>query len=105
MTVLYRWINGKRYSTDEPIPNGNVSRSDLPRPMISSDFKAYDCPITGKMIEGRAAHAENLKRNDCRILESGEKEHNTKTGREYAEKAMDTAIDNAVDEVARDLLV
>jgi hypothetical protein len=41
-------------------------------PYLSSDYQAYDCPVTGRMIEGRSAHRENLKRQGCRLLEKGE---------------------------------
>jgi len=30
--------------------------------------------VTGKWIEGRKAHEENLKRHGCRVLEPGEAE-------------------------------
>jgi hypothetical protein len=39
------------------------------------------------------------------LLEPGEKEHNTKRGREYVEAKLDAAVDKAVDEVARDFLI
>ena len=73
--------------------------------MIFGDYQPYECPVTGKMIEGRVAHRENLKRTNCRLLEPGEKEHNTKRGREYTEAKLDAAIENSVNEVARDFLV
>ncbi len=41
---------------------------------IARDYEAYNCPITGNLIDGRAAHRENLKRNNCRIFEPGERE-------------------------------
>ena len=72
---------------------------------VASDYAQYQCPVTGTMIEGRAAHRENLKRTGCRLLEPGEKERNTKRGREYVDAKLDAAVDKAVDEVARDYLV
>jgi len=41
-------------------------------PMVRGDYPGYDCPITGKWIEGKRAHEENLKLHDCRVLEEGE---------------------------------
>lgn len=52
---------------------------------VSSDYEAYDCPVTGKMIEGRAAHRENLKRTGCRILEKGEGRDAERTRKENVE--------------------
>lgn len=50
----------------------NDKRAGFPTPQIAGDYEVYDCPITGKPIEGKAAHRENLKRNNCRLLEKGE---------------------------------
>jgi putative FmdB family regulatory protein len=43
-------------------------------PMVRGDLPGYDCPITGKWIEGRRAHEENLARHGCRVFEAGERE-------------------------------
>ena len=104
MTVVFKWLNGKRYDGNERIQTVD-RRSDLAMPMISSDYKAYECPVTGNMIEGRRAHSENLKVTGCRLHEKGEFEDVKKNGKKYVEARMDLAIDKAVDEVARDLLV
>lgn len=44
----------------------------LEAPMVKDDFAGYSCPVTGKWIEGRRAHEENLKRHGARVLEPGE---------------------------------
>lgn len=80
-------------------------RADFPTPMVLGDYEAYDCPVTGKMIEGRAAHNENLKRTGCRLNEPGEFADVKKNGKKNAEAKMDASIDRAVDEIARDYLV
>jgi hypothetical protein len=83
----------------------SVNRADLPTPRVSGDYTPYECPITGNMIEGRAAHAENLKRNDCRILEPGEKEDNARRGREMIEadhRNRDAAIDAIAESVGNE---
>lgn len=41
---------------------------------IAKDYEGYNCPVTGKWIEGRTAHKENLKRQGCRVFEPGELE-------------------------------
>jgi putative FmdB family regulatory protein len=41
-------------------------------PAVLGDYPPYTCPITGKLIEGRRAHQENLKRHGCRVFEAGE---------------------------------
>ena len=81
-------------------------RGDFPTPMIRGEYAAHECPVTGKMIEGRYAHSENLKATGCRILETGEREHNTRRGAEMIEaenRKRDKAIDEIVNMVAADL--
>lgn len=56
----------------------------------------YDCPITGKPITSKRAHEENLKRQGCRILETGEKDYNEKRRLE-SEASLDRAIDQTVE--------
>jgi len=72
-------------------------------PMIVSDYEAYECPVTGDMIEGRHAHSENLKRNDCRLLEPGEFDDCKKNGKKNYLDGIDRAVDKAVDEIAATL--
>lgn len=43
-------------------------------PIVVGDYKPYTCPITGKLIEGKKAHTENLKKHGCRVYEPGETE-------------------------------
>ena len=43
--------------------------SDLPMPYIRSDIKPYTSPVTGKVIEGRAARREDLARSGCREVD------------------------------------
>ena len=46
--------------------------SDLPMPYIRSDLPAYESPVTGKLIEGRAARREDLARSGCREVDPSE---------------------------------
>jgi hypothetical protein len=57
-------------------------------PILLGDYSPYDCPVTGKIIEGRHAHEENLKRQGCRLLEPGE-------SRDYL-KRRDEDFDNSM---------
>lgn len=43
-------------------------------PMVRGDYAGYSCPITGRWVEGRRAHAENLAQHGCRVFEPGERE-------------------------------
>ncbi len=78
-------------------------RANFATPYISGDYEAYECPVTGKMIEGRVAHRENLKQTGCRLLERGEFEDAKKNGERYRNEKLDAAIDKSVDEIAHTL--
>lgn len=80
-----------------------VTRSHLGFPMISSDYAAYECPVTGKMIEGRVAHARNLEETGCRLHEKGEFEDVKKNGQKQINDQIDAAVDKCVDEIAHTL--
>jgi hypothetical protein len=49
--------------TNEPmeLPLGDV----ICAPQVISDTPEYRSPIDGRLIDGRAARREDLKRNDC----------------------------------------
>lgn len=64
---------------------------------IHGDLGGYACPITGKYIDGRKAHEENLKRHGCRVLETGES-NAVKIASIKAEQELDKSIDRSVDE-------
>jgi hypothetical protein len=53
---------------------------------VQSDYQGYNCPVTGKWIDGKVAHRDNLKRHNCHITEAGEKEHSARTREENTEK-------------------
>lgn len=56
--------------TGRVVPDRNAPVST---PQIAGDYSAYESPVNhGKMIEGRAAHREELKRSGCRVMEKGE---------------------------------
>lgn len=47
-------------------------RSDLAFPYVRGDLKPYVSPVTGKVIEGRAARREDLARSGCREVDPSE---------------------------------
>lgn len=67
-------------------------------PMVAVDYPAYVSPATGKLVEGKKAHIEDLKRSGCRIFEPGERE-DAKRRAVAADKKLDTFVDNSVEKV------
>lgn len=74
------------------VPYGRQPRRPT-GPILLGDYEAYDCPVTGKMIEGRYAHNENLKRQGCRLLEPGESRDAIKRQEEAFEHSMRKTLD------------
>jgi hypothetical protein len=66
-------------------------------PAVSVDYAGYSCPITGKWVEGKTAHSENLKRHGCRILETGETEE-VRAGKQKEEAELDRRVDDTVEQ-------
>lgn len=89
-----RYRFDKRTGDFVPVEPGYVP---TPRkgPILLRDYGAYDCPVTGKMIEGRAAHSENLKRHDCRLLEKGETREQKRRVEESFQAGLDRVLTNA----------
>lgn len=67
-------------------------------PAVRGDYAGYDCPVTGKRVEGRRAHEENLKRQGCRVFEPGERE-----AAQRAKTASDAALENLLANTAAEL--
>lgn len=70
---------------------------------IALDYPGYISPATGKWVEGKAAHREDLARSGCRILEPGESEQYMKTAEKRRDEAFEKAADEAVEAAARDI--
>lgn len=81
---------------------GAAMNRQLSAPMVVGDYPGYECPITGKWIEGRRAHNENLARHECRILEPGETAEAEKR-RRASDEALERAIDETADRLIADL--
>lgn len=95
MAEAGRYRYDKRSGDFVPVPPGYAP---APRkgPILLGDYSAYDCPITGKMIEGRYQHSENLKRHDCRLLEKGETRESARRVQESFDAGLDRVLDKAV---------
>lgn len=74
----------------------------LSAPMVRGDYPGYNCPITGKWIEGRRAHEENLKRHNCRIIEPGEKEAVDRR-RKAADAQLEASIEQTVEKLVHEM--
>lgn len=81
---------------------GALMARALSAPMVIGDYAPYRCPVTGRLIEGRRAHIENLKETGCRILEPGEKELVAKARRD-SDAALDRAVDDSVEQAIHEM--
>ncbi len=70
---------------------------------IGSDYEPYQCPVTGRAIEGKAAHRENLKRTGSRLLEPGESRDYAKNKRAADDAAIEKSVSETVDKIAGEL--
>jgi putative FmdB family regulatory protein len=71
-------------------------------PMVRGDYEAYSCPITGRRIEGKRAHKENLRRHGCRVLEPGETEQFRRDKAKRQEQA-DREVEKLVEKTAHEM--
>jgi hypothetical protein len=79
------------------------NRSHLAAPHVAGDYKPYECPITGRTIDGRKEHRDNLEVHGCRVHEKGEFEDVKKNGQKRIYASMEAAIDKSVDAIARQI--
>ena len=56
----------------EWIDVSTLQRAPQVGPMIIRDTPEYRSPIDGRLVDGRAARREDLKRNNCREVDPGE---------------------------------
>lgn len=70
----YVFQNGRLVGKADGLPMLNQEERARPVacPQVRGDLKAYRSPVTGQMIEGRAARREDLARNDCREVDPSE---------------------------------
>lgn len=75
---------------------GQLAPRAISAPRIVSDYEGYQCPVTDKWIEGRAAHEENLKRTGSRILEPGEQAEASRR-RQYDEQQFECSVEETAE--------
>jgi hypothetical protein len=83
--------------------SGTKSSQRVSGPYVQSDYKAYKCPITGDLIDGKREHAQNLEKHGCRVHEKGEFEDVKKYGRKRHDEAIDRAVDKAAQKMAHEI--
>ena len=64
---------------------------------VRGDYEGYQCPVTGKWVEGRKAHEENLRQTGCRVFEPGEKQEFERR-REREEAEFDAKLEQSIGE-------
>lgn len=91
-----RWLRLVDYAKPQRCECGEVAVKQLSSPAVRGDYAGYSCPVTGKWIEGRRAHEENLARQGCRVLEPGEVEQSRRNAAAaddaLAERFAETAV-------------
>lgn len=65
-------------------------------PMFHVENIGYSCPVTGAWINSRKAHADNLDRQNCRVLEPGETDAASRR-RAADDAALDAKIERTVE--------
>lgn len=68
----------------------------ISKPRFTVDQTDYACPVTGKRIASKHEHEENLKQQNCRVLEPGETESATKK-RAADDEVLDKKIEETVE--------
>lgn len=89
--LIFRKI-AERDDTDNCQNCGQKRQRVLDAPRVFGDLEAYDCPVTGRRIDGWREHQNNLAKHGCRVLEPGERE-----GRIREEQA---SVNRTIDEVS-----
>lgn len=72
--VFDKVLRVAQYNDPQQCSCGGSTQRLIVAPAIRTDISGYRCPVTDKWIEGRRAHAENLKQTGCRLYEPGETE-------------------------------
>jgi hypothetical protein len=76
---------------------GTLGNRVLSAPAVRGDYAGYQCPVTGKWVEGRKAHEENLRQTGCRIFEPGEREEFQRR-KEREEAEFDSKLEASIGE-------
>lgn len=71
-------------------------------PAVLGDYAGYESPVTGRWIEGRRAHQEELARTGCRLYEKGETQEFLRR-KEQRQAQFDRAVETVVEQAAKEL--
>jgi hypothetical protein len=93
MRRRYRWSREQQCLIEVPLD----SRQPSVAPAVFGDLPEYDSPIDGRIVSGRKARREDLKRNRCRPWEGMEQEKK-EAARHRAEA--DRRLDNLAERMA-----
>jgi hypothetical protein len=105
------FASGKIFERHIPLANfsdpikcacGAPASRCISAPRFSVDNTGYHCPVTGDWISSKKQHEENLKKHDCRVLESGESEANRKK-REAEEAAFEKKVEDSVEKTITEM--
>lgn len=71
-------------------------------PAVLRDYPGYESPVTGRWVEGRRAHQEELARTGCRLYEKGETQAFEQQKVQRREQ-LDRAVESVVEQAAKEL--
>ena len=100
--VFDRILRVAQYNDPQSCSCGKQAKRIIVAPAIRTDISGYRCPVTDKWIEGRRAHAENLKRTGCRLYEPGETEA-LKRRKAAEEATFERELDDTADRLIAEL--
>ena len=100
--VFDRLVPLAQFDEPQSCSCGAAASRQIVAPAIRTDYAGYTCPVSGKWIEGRAAHRENLARTGCRVLEPGETSA-LKARQQSSEAALEAALDSTAEELIANL--
>jgi hypothetical protein len=69
----YVWKGGGFVDRETGEPMEKPYPGQITMPYVRGDIPAYRSPVTGELIEGRAARREDLKRHNCREVDPSER--------------------------------
>src|SRR4051812_25281171 len=88
----------KNFDVPQECPtHGWIVERVVVAPMVMGDYAGYSCPVTGKWIEGRKAHTENLKRTESRLYEPGEREERVEA-RAKEDASFEAKVERTIEE-------
>ncbi len=83
MTDMGEWVMEKKEILHAPM-------------IVRAATYQYQCPITGREVNGKRDHERNLAEHGCRLLEPGERE-DAERRKKHAADALDRQLDSGID--------